>query len=104
MTKKNHFWTKEKTSDAETDYISLFDGMIIPIEVKSGKSGKLRSLNEFMETANHPYAIRVYSEKLSISKSKTRTGKDFWLLNLPFYLIHKIDDYCKWLVQEVNNK
>lgn len=99
MTKKNHFWTKEKSSDAETDFVYLFDGMIIPIEVKSGKSGKLRSLNEFMETASHPYAIRVYSEKLSISKSKTRTGKEFWLLNLPFYLVHKIEEYCGWFIK-----
>jgi predicted AAA+ superfamily ATPase len=104
MTKKNHFWIKEKISDAEIDFVYQYDGMIIPVEVKSGKSGKLRSLNEFMETANHNYAIRVYSEKLSISKSTTRLGKPFWLLNLPFYLVHKIEDYCVWFINEVNNE
>jgi hypothetical protein len=57
------------------------------------------SLNEFMETASHPYAIRVYSEKLSISKSKTRSGKEFWLLNLPFFLVHKIEEYCRWFIK-----
>lgn len=103
MTRKNHFWTKEKSSDAEIDYIFQYNGMIIPIEVKSGKAGKLRSLNEFMEFAPHPYAVRVYSGNLNISKSVTRTGKPFWLLNLPFYLVHKIEDYCRWFIDEVEN-
>ncbi len=101
MTRQNHFWTREKSSDAEIDYVFQYNGMLIPVEVKSGKAGKLRSLNEFMELAPHPYAIRVYSEKLSITKSITRTGKSFWLLNMPFYLVHKIEAYCGWFVKEV---
>ena len=56
-----------------------------------------------MEIAPHPYAIRVYSEKLKISKSVTRTGKPFWLLNLPFYQIHKIEEYCRWFVEEAGS-
>jgi predicted AAA+ superfamily ATPase len=104
MTRQNHFWTKEKSSDAEVDYVFQYNGMLIPVEVKSGKAGKLRSLNEFMELTPHPYAIRVYSEKLSITKSVTRTGKEFWLLNMPFYLVHKIEEYCGWFIKEVNNK
>jgi len=63
-------------------------------------SGKLRSLNEFMETANHHFTVNVFSEKLSISKSFNRTGKELWLLNLPFYLVHKIEDYLKWFVNQ----
>src|SRR5690606_349281 len=44
-----YFWTREKkTSDAEVDYIIPFDGKLIPVEVKSGKEGKLRSLHQFM--------------------------------------------------------
>jgi uncharacterized protein len=103
MTRQNHFWTKEKSSNAEVDYVFQYNGMIIPVEVKSGKAGKLRSLNEFMEFAPHPYAIRVYSDKLVITKSVTRTGKSFFLLNLPFYLVHKIMEYCGWFVEEVEN-
>ncbi len=101
MTKRNHFWTREKNADAEVDFIYPFKNLAIPVEVKSGKSGKLRSLNEFMEHANHPYAVRVFSEKLSISQSKTRLGKKFHLLNLPFYLVHKIEEYLDWFVSQV---
>ena len=101
MSKRNHFWTREKNADAEVDFVYQFNNLIIPIEVKSGKAGKLRSLNEFMERASHPYAVRVYSEKLSIYQSKTRTGKPFHLLNLPFYLIHKIEEYLRWFIAEI---
>ncbi len=101
MSKKNYFWTREKTSDAEVDFVYQYNGMVIPIEVKAGKTGKLRSLNEFMERANHKFAVRVYSEKVSITESKTRLGKKFHLLNLPFYLVHKIDEYLDWFFSQV---
>ncbi len=101
MTRKNHFWTREKNADAEVDFIYPFKNLAIPIEVKSGKSGKLRSLNEFMDRTNHTFAVRVFSEKLSISQSKTRLGKKFHLLNLPFYLVHKIEEYLHWFISEV---
>ncbi len=101
MTKQNHFWTREKSGDAEVDFVYQYNNLAIPIEVKSGKSGKLRSLNEFMERANHNFAVRVFSEKLSISQSKTRLGKKFHLLNLPFYLVHKIEEYLDWFVSQV---
>ncbi|MHB1178654.1 MAG: hypothetical protein ACYCZO_10020 [Daejeonella sp.] len=43
------------------DYIWPFDGKLIPIEVKSGTEGKLKSLHLFMDMAPHPMAIRFYA-------------------------------------------
>lgn len=37
-------------SSAELDYLIVREGKIIPIEVKSGKSGRLKSLNMFLDT------------------------------------------------------
>ena len=34
---------------------------IIPVEVKSWKTGALRSLHQFMIRADHPYAVRLYA-------------------------------------------
>ncbi len=95
-----HFWTKEKTTEAEVDYVYPFKGLLIPIEVKAGKSGKLRSLHEYMEEANHKFAVRVFSGKLSITKAYTRTKKEYHLLNLPFYLVHKIEEYLNWFINK----
>ncbi len=86
-----YFWTREKTdSSAEVDYILPYKSKLIPIEVKSGSIGKLRSLHQFMETAPHSIAVRVYQGEYLVQKAKTISGKEFTLLNLPFYLVHRI--------------
>lgn len=97
-----YFWTREKYSDAEVDFVYQYNNMIIPIEVKSGATGRLRSLHEFIDRADHNYGVRVYADKLKIEKSRTRAGKSFYLLNLPFYLVHKMDEYLEWFIEEIN--
>lgn len=48
-----HYWAKEGgKSNAEVDFVFLRDHNIIPVEVKSGKKGRLRSLQVFLES--HP--------------------------------------------------
>ncbi|HAN77811.1 MAG TPA: AAA family ATPase [Bacteroidales bacterium] len=97
---KNNFWVKEKKqSNAEIDYLLSFNGLLLPIEVKAGKTGRLRSLMEYMDLVKHEFAIRVYSGELSIDKIQTLAGKQFYLLNLPFYLIGQIHNYAKLLVE-----
>lgn len=63
-----HFWKrKKKNSSAEVDYLIQRDGLIIPIEVKSGHGNRLRSLHAFLET--HPKstsAIRFSSANYSL--------------------------------------
>ncbi len=98
ITKEIYFWTREKDSDAEIDFVYQYKSMLLPIEVKSGATGSLRSLHEYIDRADHAFGIRVYSGKLSIEKSKTRTGKNYLLLNLPLYLVHKIDVYIRWFI------
>lgn len=86
-----YFWTREKAdSSAEVDYLLPYKSKLIPIEVKSGSIGKLRSLHQFMEIAPHKIAVRVYQGEYLIQKAKTISGKEFTLLNLPFYLVHRI--------------
>lgn len=93
-----HFWVKEKKeSTAEVDYIFPFDGLIIPIEVKSGKEGTLKSLHSFMDLAPHDMAIRIYAGELKITEAVTQNGKKYQLLNLPYYLASQIEQYISWL-------
>jgi predicted AAA+ superfamily ATPase len=96
---KNHFWVREKKqSDAEVDYLIPYNDLLIPVEIKAGKTGKLRSLMEFVDVSPHSFAIRVYSGELSLDKIKTIKGKEFQLLNLPFYLVCRINEYIKWMI------
>jgi uncharacterized protein len=100
--KKVGFWVREKKqSSAQVDYVIPFNDYLIPIEVKKGKAGRLRSLHEYIDRAPHNYAVRVYSGKLSIDTVKTIRGKKYFLLNLPFYLVGKINDYLDWFLQKI---
>jgi len=93
---KNHFWIKEKKqSNAEVDYVLQIDDLLIPVEVKLGKTGRLRSLMEFIDLCPHHFAVRIYSGELKVETAKTLKGKEFTLLNLPFYLTAKAPDYIK---------
>ena len=96
---KLNFWTREKKqSTAEIDFIIKFNNLIIPVEVKSGPTGRLRSLHQFIDRSKHNFAIRVYSGKLQTDKLTTINGKNFTLLNLPFYLTGSIYKYIEWFL------
>jgi len=46
-----YYWSRNaKSSNAEIDYLTVRDGKIYPIEVKSGSAGRLRSLHLMLET------------------------------------------------------
>jgi len=94
-----HFWVREKKeSTAEVDYLFLFHGQIIPIEVKSGKEGTLKSLHIFMDLAPHNLAIRLYAGALNITESVTTKGKKYQILNLPYFLVSQIEKYIQWFI------
>ena len=91
-----NFWIREKSqSQAEVDFILPFHDLLIPIEVKSGKSGKLRSLHSFINNCPHHWAVRIYSGPMLIHPDKTLQGKEFLLINIPFYLISRIPQILK---------
>jgi hypothetical protein len=95
------FWIREKGT-AETDFLYPFRGMLIPIEVKHGKVGKLKSLNLFMENSHHPYAIRVYSGKTRIDRIGLTSGRTYILFSMPYYLLSRLDDVIERLIAATN--
>lgn len=99
------FWVRQKAqSSAEVDLIFTYRTLLIPIEIKSGPTGRLRSLFEFMKRAPHNFAVRISQNKFSIEKVNTIEGKEFWLMNLPLYLGTKIPDYISYFVNEYSKK
>jgi predicted AAA+ superfamily ATPase len=58
-----YYWQREKNgSQAEVDYIIQKGDKIIPIEVKSGTTGKMQSLHLFMNEKLSEYGIRTSLE------------------------------------------
>ena len=95
-----HFWVREKKeSTAEVDYLFQYDGLIIPIEVKSGKEGTLKSLHSYMDLAPHDMAIRFYAGALNITNAINKNGKQYQILNLPYFLGSQIEKYIAWFIK-----
>ena len=63
-----YYWSRRaKSSSAEVDYVAVIDGRIHPVEVKSGASGRLKSLHLFLEKyKNSPrgivFSMQPYAE------------------------------------------
>ena len=74
------YWHREeKNSNAEVDFVTLKNGFIIPIEVKSSVKGRLRSLNLFLErSTNSPYGLKISEGPFSKHQN---------LIEIPFYAI-----------------
>lgn len=91
------FWVRDKAqSSAEVDLILSYKGKVIPIEIKSGATGSLKSLHQFIKMSSHHYAVRIYGGKFEIQESITPDGKQYYLMNLPYYLgtqIYRYIDY-----------
>ena len=99
--KKPNFWVREKTqASSEVDLVYTYKGLIIPIEIKSGKVGKLRSLHQFIDRVPHPYAVRMYAGEFSIEQHKTPSGTPFILMNLPYYLGTYLELYLEYLITQ----
>lgn len=92
-----HFWVKEsKDSNAEVDLVYPFRNFLIPIEIKSGKTGSLRSLHEFINKSEHAMAVRMYAGPFNIERTCTPQGKAYSLMNLPYYLGTKLPEYLEY--------
>ena len=94
--KKPQFWVREKSgSSSEIDFVVPYKSELIPVEVKSGKAGTLRSLHIFMNDVSHTTAIRLYAGKMQRNTIETSEGKSYSLLSLPYYLAGKIEGYIE---------
>lgn len=86
-----NYWVRNGNGvTSELDFVIQYKNMVIPIEVKSGHNSKLKSLHIFMDGVSHDYAVRVWSQPFSVDTVKTIKGKEFKLINLPFYYIGQI--------------
>ena len=85
------YWYRDKPgASAEVDYLIQQDTTLIPVEVKSGKEGKLRSLHVFMEHSDCKLAFRIHSGKPYVQNISLASGKKYKLISLPFYLLHRL--------------
>lgn len=90
-----YYWFRhEKGSSAEIDYVIQYGNKVIPIEVKAGSAGGLKSLHLFMGLKKFSVAIRINSDLPSKTdvkvKDQSRNNVNYQLISIPFYLIGQI--------------
>ncbi|MCY4467676.1 MAG: ATP-binding protein [Thiotrichales bacterium] len=89
------YWLREgRATNAEVDYVAVFDGNIVPIEVKAGSSGGLKSLHQFVAEKGVQVAVRFDAAPPSIQTVRTTVRRggmqadvSYRLLSLPLYLV-----------------
>lgn len=95
-----HCWMRQKhNTSAEVDFLIQAGINIVPIEVKAGKTGTLKSLHVFIGEKKCDFAIRFNADIPSVLDMQTSvTGKpthDFRLLSLPLYLVGQTQRLCR---------
>lgn len=65
---------------------------MIPIEVKSGSTGSLRSLKSFMSQKKSPFGVRISEHNLSFHDG---------VLSVPFYLIKTLTKLIEETISKV---
>jgi predicted AAA+ superfamily ATPase len=82
-----YYWSREqKNSHAEVDFVISIKDKIVPIEVKSGGSGWLKSMKIFLEEKNCPMGVRISERQLSLEGN---------ILSIPLYMIAQLPELIK---------
>jgi len=94
-----NYWLREgRSSNAELDFVIALASKIVPIEVKSGATGSLKSLHQFMGSKKAPFAIRFDTQRPGIQQvetiitiNKERKPVKYPLISLPLYLVERLE-------------
>jgi predicted AAA+ superfamily ATPase len=94
------YWLREgRSSNAEVDFVIALEGNLIPIEVKSGATGSLKSVHQFMGNKQAPFAIRFDTSLPTVNQldvvipiDKQRKQICYPLISLPLYLVERLSE------------
>lgn len=89
---QTYYWTTPSSwqGSGELDFLLQDDRMrVIPVEVKSGRNVKARTLETFVQKARSPYAVILSENNFSVSKTE---GVE--IRHLPLYAAHCLGEDC----------
>jgi predicted AAA+ superfamily ATPase len=95
------YWLREgRTANAEIDFIAQSGSGIVPVEVKAGATGSLKSLHRFVHEKKLKFAIRFDMTPPSLTEVKYKLTADtqnpevtFKLMSLPLYMVEQLPRY-----------
>jgi len=89
------YWQRTGGRLGEIDYIIQHGNRVVPVEVKSGSAGSMKSLHQFMAEKRLDFAVRCNTNQVSLEniRVKTTIGKpvSYRLLSIPVYLTERLN-------------
>lgn len=97
---KLHYWQRGGSSrNAEVDFLVQRASKVLPIEVKSGASGSLRSLHQFMLKHRGGVALRfdvnlpsIQTLRVEVMTAKGQKPAEYRLISLPLYMVEQLGE------------
>ncbi|MBI5488927.1 MAG: ATP-binding protein [Deltaproteobacteria bacterium] len=90
------FWVRDSPqANAELDYLVVGPAGLFPVEVKSGASGTLKSLHQFLWRSGTRVGIRLHGGGWSDEQLHVKMGDRplaYRLLSLPLYLAERVPE------------
>lgn len=99
-----YYWNREqRSSNAEVDYLAVCGNRVVPVEVKAGKTGTLKSMQVFVAEKRSPVALRLNANPPLYSLQETAiAGKEkvsYQFISLPLYLVGQVPRLLKQAVE-----
>ena len=90
-----YYWYRDQRgAQAEVDYVIQHGPSVVPVEVKAGATGSLKSLHVLMAKRGWKTAVRFNADFPSVTavSAGTTTGEraNYRLLSLPLYLVEQV--------------
>ncbi len=95
-----YYWTRQaKNAQAEVDYISSYRHTVLPIEVKAGVQGGMKSLWIFMREKRLTNAVRCSLENFGAFDYEDNQdgGAKRHVLVCPLYAISQLEALLQWM-------
>ena len=95
-------WIREEpSSTAEVDYVVSCGSVVVPVEVKSGASGRMKGLQLFLNEKGRDFAVRFNADVPSYlpdAAAKDPKGREcrYSLLSLPLYMVGQLDRLIRY--------
>ncbi len=88
------YWLREgRSGNAEVDFLVQIEDNVVPVEVKAGRSGSLKSLQQFVATKKPGIALRFDTNplsKMTMSHIISGVTASATLLSLPLYAVEEL--------------
>lgn len=89
-----YYWQRTEGRQGEIDYVVQQGRQVVPVEVKAGAAGSMKSLHAFMYAKRLPLAVRFDTNSPSVQDLdvRTTTGEavQYKLLSLPIYMVEDL--------------